>query len=186
MTTDDTIDPLLEAVESLTDLFRRRLLDDKDKRRAFDVLYEQVEHSKSQVDGTLLRPLAMDCIRVIDRLDRYNGDEPEFVESLREELFESLSRISIMPIKATLNRMFDPETQEVSEIRECSPDEQDGTIIGLVRRGYTHDDRVIRPTLVVITGPPPLPEPDLEDTDFEPNVAEILEEEPFGGMPLAD
>jgi molecular chaperone GrpE len=151
MSTDTPTDPVLDAVESLSDLFRRRLLDDKDKRRAFDVLYEQVEHARSQVDGTLLRPLVMDCIRVIDRLDRYRGDDRDFVKSLAAELLESLHRVGIEPIPNHVHEPFDPATQEVSRI-QVGDDHPEGTVLGWERRGYRQGDQVIRTTLVVIAG----------------------------------
>lgn len=179
MSTDTPVDPVLEAVESLSDLFRRRLLDDKDKRRAFDVLYEQVEHAKEQVDGTLLRPLAMDCIRVIDRLDHYRGDDRDFVRSLTAELLESLHRAGIEPIPNRVHEPFDPATQEVSRIREGG-DDAEGTVLGWERRGYLQGDQVIRPTLVVIAGSAvndPLPGDESSPTDATPAATDLATED---------
>lgn len=144
-------DPVLEAIESLSDLFRRRLLDDKEKRQAFDALYEQLQHAREQVDGSLMRPLVMDNIRAIDRLDRYSGADREFTRSLRAELLEGLGRTGVRALPLAVDTPFDPSTQEVAEVRNDVDPGPVAMVVSVLRRGYTHDGQVIRPTLVAVS-----------------------------------
>jgi molecular chaperone GrpE len=132
-------------LDELADLFRRRLLDDKDKKRAFDSLYERLERAERAAEGDSILPVARQLFLVVDRLDAYDGEDP-LLPSVRDEVLEILRRSGLETI-ATQDR-FDPGRHEVVEVAPGG--EAEGTILRQVRRGYHIGDRVVRPAHVVV------------------------------------
>jgi molecular chaperone GrpE len=147
LTSDEAIAALAVRLDELTDLFRRRLLDDKDKKRAFDSLYERLERAERAAEGELVLPLLRQLLLVVDRLDGYQGDEP-LVSSVHEELLEILRRSGVEPL-ADAERV-DPACHEVVEV---TPHADEGAIVGQVRRGWAMGGRLLRPAQVVVGCP---------------------------------
>lgn len=144
-TADSAIDSVVSRLDELADLFRRRLLDDKDKRRAFDSLYERLERAERAAEGEAVMPVVRQLLLVVDRLDAYQGEEP-LVASVRDEILEVLRRSGIEPIGSMAQ--FDPSLHEVVEVADMEGTE--GSIVRQVRRGFLFGDRVLRPSQVVV------------------------------------
>lgn len=142
----EAVAALAARLDDLTDLFTRRLLDDKDKKRAFDSLYERLERAERAVEGELVLPILRQLLLVVDRLDGYEGDEP-LVGSVQEELLEVLRRSGVEPL-AEADR-FDPARHEIVEV---APHADDGTVVRQVRRGWAMGGRLLRPARVVVGG----------------------------------
>jgi GrpE len=141
-------------LDELLDLFRRRLLDDRDKRRLIDHAFERAEAAEEGAFRQTLHPLVVGIALVVDRLDGYEGPDPGIAESIRDELLDVLQRHGVEPIEA--GGPVDVARHEVVEV----VDDDDGTTRGtgslvvhrLVRRGYRHGDWVFRAARVVAAG----------------------------------
>lgn len=143
---EDSVAALSTRLDELTDLFRRRLLDDKEKKRAFDALYDRLERAERELEAEAILPLVRDLLLLVDRLDAHDDGDP-FVVSIAAELLESLRRSGVEPI-AMLDR-FDPGRHEVVEVIH---DAEDGAVVRQVRRGWMIGDRLLRPAHVVVGG----------------------------------
>jgi molecular chaperone GrpE len=104
------------------------------------------------------REILADLLDVVDNLDRAieaarqapNTDALlQGVDMVRRQFLGKLEGFGVKPIDST-NAQFDPQLHEaVSTVPAASPDE-DGTIVGLVRRGYRIGDDVLRPAAVAV------------------------------------
>lgn len=137
---------ILDRLTRLEDLFRRRLVEDKDKRRAFDVLYERLEKADSALQGEMILPLVRQLLLVVDRIDAYEGDD-QFVVSLCHELLEILRRSGIEEIQ--VGREFDPALHEAVEVVDH---DGAGSVLDVRRRGFWMGDHVLRPVHVLVVG----------------------------------
>lgn len=82
---------IIQRLDELTDLFRRRLLQDRAQARAVEVL-------RAQVDDLRLAPLCRELILLLDRID---ASEDDFARSLGEELEEILAHYGLERIPTT-------------------------------------------------------------------------------------
>lgn len=146
----DSLEDRLVAIENglaqLTDLFRRRLYEDRDKKRAFDALYGQLETMQRALRGEFDLPLLREVFLVIDRLDG-QGDV-DFVESLRSELMEILRRHGVEEVASSGH--FDPSIHEAIEQREVAGAEDEGRVVAVLRRGFAREGRLLRAAQVAV------------------------------------
>jgi molecular chaperone GrpE len=104
------------------------------------------------------REILADLLDVVDNLDRAidaarqspNVDSLlQGVDMVRRQFLAKLEGFGVRPIDST-NAQFDPELHEaVTTVPAASP-EQDGAIVGIVRRGYRIGDDVLRPAAVAV------------------------------------
>jgi molecular chaperone GrpE len=104
------------------------------------------------------REILADLLEVVDNLDRAidaarqapNTDSLlQGVDMVRRQFLGKLEGFGVKPIDST-NAQFDPQLHEaISTVPAASPD-QDGTIVGVVRRGYRIGDDVLRPAAVAV------------------------------------
>lgn len=159
MTTDTEARDVAARLDELIDLFRRRLFDDRDKRRLIDEAFERVRTAESGAFRQILHPLVVGVALVVDRLDSYDGPDPGFADSIRDELLDVLQRHGVESVE-TLGHV-DPRRHEVVEVVEDQggsvPSSGSLTVRHVVRRGYRHGDWVFRAARVVAacvrTGP---------------------------------
>lgn len=144
-----TVTPTLlaEKIDDLADLFKRRLLDDRDKQRMFDALYEQLQDTRRMAEGELILPLARRLLGVIDRLDK--AVDNELAESIADELAELLATSGVEELNVA-DESFDAGTQEVGSVVRG---DQTATVMvrAVLRRGWRYNGRVLRPTLVSVS-----------------------------------
>lgn len=148
----DELDPHTELVgrlDELTDLFRRRLLDDKEKRRALDLLHERVLVSEGLVSGSFLEPMIVDLALLFDRLDAYDGEDGGFVSSVVAELEEALRRRGVLSIVPERGTDFDPAVHEAIEA-SADRESSDWVVAEARKRGFAIGDRIVRPASVVV------------------------------------
>ena len=142
-----SLSQLEEKIDSLADLFRRRLLDDREKQRTFDALYEQLVATRIIAEGEIVGPLARRLFAVIDRLDA--ALDNSFADSIADELVEVLSMHGIEELQP-LNDQFDPTTQEVGSV--VKGDQTNGVLVrAVLRRGWRCNERILRPTVVSVS-----------------------------------
>ncbi len=152
-----SLEELAQKVDYLGGLFQRRLLNDKERLRAFDDLQTRLNAAEDAAAGLAQVPLARELFLVVDRLDRYDGLDREFADSIRDELLESLRRHHIDELVVEVGQ-FDPATAEVGELDD-STDLEPGVVVGLVRRGFRSGSHVIRPARVRVAAEPADDEP---------------------------
>lgn len=69
------------------------------------------------------------------------------IELVYSNLVDSLKREGLRPIE--VDGKFDPFKHEIVLVRES--EEEEGTIIGVVRKGYAIGDLLIRPASVIVS-----------------------------------
>ena len=153
-------------LQAETDNFRKRLSREKDE-------FSQYANER----------LFKELIPIFDNLERALEDPSNDTKSLKEGLEMILKQFSaflekekVEPIKA-IGEKFDPTVHEVLTSEESSEHEEN-TIISQFVKGYTINNRVLRPSQVVISKKPS-PEPkegskheSEEDSDKEENPAD--------------
>lgn len=146
---DDTHreDEVVRRLDELKDLFTRRLLDDRGKRETIDALRGELDHARGGLAAEYLLPLVRGLALVVDRLDRYAGQDTDFVVSVRAELLDLLATHGVDEIPAAGG--FDASRHEAVDTR-VEPDTAPGEVLELRRRGYVHGATVLRPAQVVV------------------------------------
>lgn len=156
----DPVEPtaaeLLEKMQTLHDLFNRRLLQDRQKQEMYDKLYAELEAARKAAEGMAAMPLMRDLMLVLDRFERYQGTDGEFVDHAAEELLELLRRQGVEPIMLEVGSPFDPGVCEIVETQLVDDDGWHSLVLQVVRRGYRHGDRVVRPAHVVLAQAGPI------------------------------
>nr|WP_226371955.1 nucleotide exchange factor GrpE [Thermophilibacter gallinarum] len=132
---------IAQRLDELTDLFRRRLLQDRAQARAVEAL-------RAQVDDLRLAPLCRELILLLDRID---ASEDDFARSLGEELEEILAHYGLERIPTTPS--FDPAIQRVVSTRPKTG-AKEGAVLEVVREGYALNGSVLRPQHVIVASGP--------------------------------
>lgn len=126
--------------------YRRRVQKDREQ----DVLYRAL-------------PLAADLLPVVDNLRRAiaaaeqtsNVDElRQGVELVLRQFEEALAKHSISAIEASPGQAFDPNFHEAIQ-QMPSAEHPPMAILQELERGYRIHDRVIRPSMVIVSSGPP-------------------------------
>lgn len=146
----DRLDYIADTVAQLYDLFRRRLLDDRQKARAFDELYVQLEQSRRIEEGVVLLGFAQEIALVLDRIERYEGTDGEFAASVHDELLGILRHHGIERVQ--VDDGFDARLHEaVDTIQVDGLSAPVSTVASVRRHGYHYFGRLIRPAQVVVS-----------------------------------
>ena len=105
------------------------------------------------------REVLSEMLEVVDNLDRaieaggkaQNSDALlQGIEMVRRQFLGKLEGLGVKPIDAGAASRFDPLLHEaVTTLPAASPD-QDGVIVGVIRRGYRIGDDVLRPAAVAV------------------------------------
>jgi molecular chaperone GrpE (heat shock protein) len=150
---------LQQNFTSLLQVVTNRLSYDKTKEAAFNRLYQEMEELKQDQELNQLRPLYIDLILLIDRMNNiYNdklnsGDKDseliQILRSLSHEVLEILYRRGVELIVTTSNT-FDPKLQQVVEVIPTNNPSEDNKIVHMVRHGFKYKDVVLRPEEVVV------------------------------------
>lgn len=144
---DSLLEEIKTEVANLTDLFRRRLMDDKAKNALYEALQEQAKTSQDLLRYRAFESLFREALLAIDRLQS-EAMTPELVESAVEELLEVFARRTLLPVDDSGE--FDPSVHEAVESLQASAQHPPGSIVAVHRTGYTLDGRLLRPTQVTV------------------------------------
>jgi molecular chaperone GrpE len=156
---------LVEIAADLTglrEIVQHRLQYDATKDEAFRKLYVDLEHFRGQAAFIQTRPLLIDLILLIDRVESNLGTHTRETETLlmtiRDELLEILARRSVEPVACEANAAFDPHLQRAIRVEPTLVAEEHN-LTQFVRRGYQADGQLLRPEDVVVFRhtPPPAP-----------------------------
>lgn len=143
--TDDavTLETLSEKLDGLTDLFKRRLLDDRSRQILIEDLQARLTRAEKAASATALKPVVDGLALVIERLRATDPDDRLHVVDELEYVIESL--MGVAPISAAAGDPVDRLRHEVLSARG------EGRLLRveeLLRHGYEKDGVVLRPAKV--------------------------------------
>ncbi len=152
-TLSQKIDTLQKNILTVTDILKQRLSYDQTKEKAFEYLYSELDSLKRNQNFEDNKNLFADLILFFDRLEQYgqqneNSNHNEFT-SLKEELLEIFGRRDIEQINAGDNS-FSSSLQQAITTKIVDSAENDKRVIRVLRQGFTHHDKVIRPQEVIL------------------------------------
>lgn len=149
-----TLESLAEQIAGLTDLFRRRLLDDKAKQSVIEEMQARIDRAEKERAAESLRPLVTRVSLVVERI-RSTPPSPELSDSLVEELEDVLGAFGVRAFG--LGHAVDPRRHEIVSV------EGEGPVLRaheLIRAGYEKDGIVLQPARITVVRVPPTDAPD--------------------------
>jgi molecular chaperone GrpE len=155
-------DPVTDPVEAPPDTaeLQRERDDYRDrwmrKSAEFDNYRKRIERERREQSDQAVVDLMQELLLVVDDFDRAltvdSGDgDPAYrkgVELIHGKLHDLLGKYGVKPIDA-LGADFDPNVHQ-AVVHESSPDHREGEVIGELRKGYTINDRLLRPAMVKV------------------------------------
>ncbi len=138
----------MEAGETLDTLQRVAAEFDNYRRRVDRDQTQSVERASQRVIESLLPTLdAFDAALTVEASTASEEKMLDGMRSIRDHLLETLARDGLEPIPA-LGEVFDPKVHEAVSVAQAG----DGELVvdSELRRGYTMQGRVIRPSLVTV------------------------------------
>ena len=147
------VSPELAALKSERDDIYDRLLR---KTAEFDNYRKRIERERREQADQAVVDLLQELLLVVDDFDRAltvdsgDGDSAyrKGVELIHGKLHDLLAKYGVRPIVA-LGADFDPNVHQ-AVVHEASPDHREGEVIGELRKGYTINDRLLRPAMVKV------------------------------------
>jgi len=151
-------DPLPEI--SALDTVRRERDDNYDrllrKTAEFENYRRRVERERREQADRAVVELLEELLLVVDDFDlALTADSGESAASYRKgvdlihaKLHDMLRKQGVKPIEA-LRADFDPNLHQ-AVVHESSPGHRENEVIGELRKGYTLNDRLLRPALVKV------------------------------------
>ena len=126
------------------------------KAAEFDNYRKRIERERREQSDQAVVDLLQELLLVVDDFDRAltvdSGDgDPAYrkgVELIHGKLHDLLGKYGVRPIDA-LGADFDPNVHQ-AVVHEVSPDHREGEVIGELRKGYTINDRLLRPAMVKV------------------------------------
>jgi molecular chaperone GrpE len=152
----DPITAIAEEVAYLRDLFQRRLLEDRQRERLYDQLYQQLELARVDLESQFVAPLLREVLLTVDRLEgdqagaEATGDPGELLRSVRDELSETLRRWGVRRLDAPQGTVFDATLHEAVAMAAVESVEDDRVVIEQRRAGYLIGSRLLRPAQVTV------------------------------------
>ena len=151
----------VEEVDPVAQLTRERdeYLDALQRLKAeFDNYRKRVARDQQELAARAHERLVKELLPVVDDLERALEAANEHEEAKLEEgvrlvhraLADALAKEGLIEVET--NGRFDPHTQEA--LLSQPSDQEEGTVIQVVQKGYRLGDRVLRPARVVVAGPP--------------------------------
>lgn len=143
----------LDALQRERDEYYDRLLR---KTAEFDNYRRRLERERREQADQEVLTLLQQLLLIVDdfdlalKVEAGQGVEAyrKGVELIHAKLHDLLKRYGVRPIEA-LGADFDPSLHQ-AVIHEESPDHREGEVIGELRRGYTINDRLLRPAMVKV------------------------------------
>ncbi len=114
---------------------------------------KRVDRDRESVVTAAKASVVLELLPVVDDLDRAraHGDLVGSFGAVADRLTEALTKLGLAPLGA-VGDSFDPAVHEAVQF-ETSPEVTEPTVTSVFRSGYTLGDRLVRPAVVVVTGP---------------------------------
>jgi molecular chaperone GrpE len=145
------VDPVVAAEKE-----RDEYLDALQRLKAeFDNYRKRVARDQQELAARAHERLVKELVPVLDDLERalnHEGDIEEGVRLVHRALADALAKEGLSEIET--EGKFDPHTQEA--LLSQPSDEEEGTVIQVLQKGYRLGDRVVRPARVVISAGSPV------------------------------
>lgn len=138
---------LQNEVSQLSDLFRRRLFEDRSKNALIEDVQEHLRTARDLLRYREFEGLFKEALLAIDRL-QHEPATPELAASVADELLESFRRRKLTEVDASGD--FDPRFHEVVGTVLASGEVPPNTIAAVQRTGYLLADRLLRPAQVTL------------------------------------
>ena len=123
--------------------------EDRSVKVAFDTLYQELDHYKSEFSLKLEKQLLQDLLTFYDSLLWFQqtiNEQPENindnVQYLNEEFLELLRRRDVLPFPPSSH--FNGQQHRVLQIVKTANLEDDGKIQKLIRRGFFRGEKIMR------------------------------------------
>jgi molecular chaperone GrpE len=153
---EQTVEERLAAVEAERD---EHLNDLKRVAAEFENYRKRVLRDQESLVARAHERLVKELLPVLDDLERAlaaaeEHEEAKLEEGVRlvhRELAETLAREGLAEVET--DGQFDPHVHEA--LLSQPSDEDEGTVIEVVQKGYRLGDRVVRPARVVVAAPKP-------------------------------
>lgn len=169
----DTQTRLLEELGQLREAFSLKIKFDEAKERAIATLSEEVQRHRQGLHFSILRPLFLDLITLYDDLLQCADAAPDGAsatrtfQSLADTVEEILARNGVSAFSVESDA-FDGKRQRAVRTGPTADPAQGGRVAQRLRRGFAHDERVVRPEHVSVyrfeaqdtTSGPAAPDPD--------------------------
>ncbi len=144
-----------EEAEKYEDLYLRSTAD-------LENVKKRLEREKDSIIKFANEDLVKNLLPVLDNIERAldhtgvdSSDSEGILEGIRlihQSLESVLEKFGIKPVIA-LSEKFDPVYHE-AVMQEENPDVEDGTVLKEIQRGYLLKDRLLRPSMVVVSKKP--------------------------------
>jgi molecular chaperone GrpE len=142
----------IEALQHERDELYDRLLR---KTAEFDNYRKRIERERREQSDQAVAALLLEFLSVVDDFDRAlaidaegGGSYRKGIELIHAKLHDMLRRQGVRPIQ-TLGTDFDPNLHQ-AVMHEVSPEHREGEVIGELQRGYTMNDKLLRPAMVKV------------------------------------
>ena len=114
---------------------------------------KRVDRDRESVVTAAKSSVVLELLTVLDDLDRAraHGDLVGSFGAVADRLTGALTKLGLAPLGA-VGDAFDPAVHEAVQF-ETSPEVTEPTVTSVFRSGYTLGDRLVRPAVVVVTGP---------------------------------
>ncbi len=114
---------------------------------------KRVDRDRESVVTAAKASVVLELLTVLDDLDRAraHGDLVGSFGSVADKLTGALTKLGLAPLGA-VGDPFDPAVHEAVQFGTSS-DVTEPTVSSVFRSGYTLGDRLVRPAVVVVTGP---------------------------------
>jgi molecular chaperone GrpE len=146
-----TLDDVARQLAELSDLFRRRLLEDRAKNETILALRQHLQAREELDTGAAFDAVFTETLLAVDRLVSEDASA-ELAASVATEILEVLGRRGLRALPS--EGRADPTIHEIVGQEAGHPDVEVGEILEVRRRGYTLGDRLLRPAQVVVAAAP--------------------------------
>ena len=149
--TREEVEGLRRENEELRDQLLRRRAD-------FDNFRKRVERDRQEMSTEAVARLLRELVPTLDNLDRAldaGGDAQSLrqgVELIRRDLMALLEGQGVKVVDP-VGQPFDPLHHQALSY-DPAPGFRDGTVVSVLRKGYSYKDRLLRPALVVVAKGP--------------------------------
>ena len=126
------------------------------KQADFDNYRKRMERERDETGGVAARDVLKRLLLVLDNMERAlkaaeASRDPlrQGIELVHQQFLDLLRKEGVQPIDA-LGSAFDPHLHEAVEVLDVAGFEPD-MVLEEMQRGYTHNDRLLRPALVKVS-----------------------------------
>lgn len=138
---------IVDKVEDIESLITRRLLEDKAKNSLIEELKQYLIYRQDLDKGEKLAPFMKQILQVIDRIES-SEEKSDLLISIAEELLQILSMNGLQVIDNS--GMIDPSMHEVVNTVAVTDEQSENNIVEVLQKGYLLNNRVLRPSKVII------------------------------------